>query len=61
MLSSKMKMLIFILFISLSFLFLADLIDVNIPYTLRYLAIIIAIGIYALFEKIKSRIKPITL
>lgn len=56
-----MKMLIFIIAISISFLFLADLIGIYIPYTARYLAIIIAIGLYALFDKIKGRLKPTTL
>jgi hypothetical protein len=56
-----MKMLIFIIAISISFLFLADLIGISIPYVSRYLAIILAIGLYALFSKIKGRIKPTTL
>jgi hypothetical protein len=58
MLSSKMKMLILIIGISITFLFLADLVGIYIPYTLRYLAIIIAIGLYALFDRIKGRLKP---
>lgn len=61
MVSSKMKMLIFIIAISLSFLFLADLTGISIPYTSRYIAIIMAIGLYALFSKIKGRLKPTTL
>jgi hypothetical protein len=58
MLSSKMKMLIFTIVISISFLFLADLIGIYIPYASRYLAIIIAIGLYALFDRIRGRLKP---
>jgi hypothetical protein len=56
-----MKMLIFIIAISISFLFLADLVGIYIPYASRYLAIIIAIGLYALFDRIKGRLKPTTL
>ena len=53
MLSSKMRMLLFIIGISITFLFLADLIGIYIPYATRYLAIILAIGLYALFDRIK--------
>ncbi len=58
MISSKMRMLIFIIIISITFLFVADLIGIYIPYASRYLAIIIAIGLYALYDRIKGRLKP---
>ncbi len=61
LLSSKMNLLIFIIAISIAFLFFADLLGIYIPYASRYLAIIIAIGIYALFDKIRGRLKPTTL
>ncbi len=61
MLSSKMRMLLFIIGISITFLFLADLIGVYIPYATRYLAIILAIGLYALFDRIKGKLNPTTL
>jgi hypothetical protein len=53
-----MKMLIFIIIISITYLFLADLVGVYIPYASRYLAIIIAIGLYALFDRLRGRLKP---
>jgi hypothetical protein len=56
-----MNLLIFIIAISITFLFFADLLGIYIPYASRYIAIIIAIGLYALFEKIRGKIKPTTL
>lgn len=61
MLSSKMKMLLFMIGISVAFLFLADLVGIYIPYTARYLAIILVIGLYFLFDKIKGKLNPTTL
>jgi|GEM_PF-5088571 len=58
MLSSKMKMLLFIIGISIIFLFLADMIGIYIPYAARYIAIIIAIGLYALFDRIRGKLNP---
>ena len=60
MLSSKMKMLLFIVGISFVFLFLANLFGLSIPYTMG-IAIIIVIGLYFLFDKIKGRLNPTTL
>jgi len=56
-----MNLLIFIIAISITFLFFADLLGIYIPYASRYIAIIIAIGLYALFERIRGKIKPATL
>jgi len=58
MFSSKMNLLIFTIIISVAFLFFADLLGIYIPYASRYIAIIVAIGLYALIDKIRGRVKP---
>jgi hypothetical protein len=53
-----MSLLIFTIIISVAFLFFADLLGIYIPYASRYIAIIVAIGLYALIDKIRGRVKP---
>ena len=52
-----MGLLIFAILVAVVFFFLLDLVGVHLPYTSRYLAVTVAILLYALAARIADKLK----